>query len=336
MVRCLYCDALLSTHRSGAPDGSARLPGSREAYDPELGRLWEICRSCDRWNPVPLELRWEALERLEARVRSEGKVVLASAHLGLFRVGEEEVVRVGAPSLTEWGAWRYGTRLMAARPRPSFLERALGSLPPAPLEGYDPYGLTGPMGGVGGKHGPAEWLASPFLDHARPLTMAFTSVSFARECPSCGHLMLLRPWDFGRVSFYITSDRVGVEADCASCETRVPLELEAVRPALRMGLAILDGDQAARAAGERAGAALEGVGGAHVFLQGLGELGAFLGELDRVDRIGLGISLDLEAEAEALEAQWSGAEELASIMDGELTEVPGFREFRARVLGEMG
>ncbi len=335
MVCCLYCDAFVSAHQSGIPDGSSGFPGSRKAYDPELGRLWEICSSCCRWNPVLLKLRWEVLEELEVRVRREGEVVLISAHLGLFRVGEEEVVRVGVPSLTEWGAWRYGTRIMAVRPRLNFLERVLGSLPPAPLEGYDPYGLTGPMGGVGGKHGPVEWLASPFLDHARPLTMGFTRISFARECPSCNSVMLLHPWDFSRVRFYITSDGVGVEADCANCEKRVPLELGAVRPALRMGLAILDGDWAARGVGERAGAALDVVGGARVFLQGLGEFGSLLGELDRVDRIGLGISLDLEAEAEALEAQWSGAEELASIMEGELTEVPGFKEFRTRVLREI-
>ncbi len=333
MDRCLYCNAPMSGPWPDA-SGSRGPSRRREAYDPELGRLWNVCRACHRWNPVPLELRWETLERLETSVRARGRVVLASDHLALIRVGGDDIVRVGAPSLTEWGAWRYGTRLMTTRPRQGFFARTLGTLPPAPLEGYDPYGLSGPMGGVGGKQGPIQWLASPFLDHARPLTMGFAIAPFARECPSCISPMPIQPWDFSRVSFHVSSNKVRVEADCANCNTRVLLELTAVRAALRMGLAILDNDHAARAVGERAGAALEGVGGGRVFLKGLGELGMLLGELDRVARVALGISLDLDAEADSLESEWSTAEELASIMDGELTDVPGFREFRARVLGE--
>ena len=40
------------------------------------------------------------------------------------------------------------------------------------------------------------------------------------------------------------------------------------------------------------------------------------------------------AETEALEAEWKEAEELASMMDGELTEVPGFEAFRRDVLDQ--
>jgi hypothetical protein len=49
--------------------------------------------------------------------------------------------------------------------------------------------------------------------------------------------------------------------------------------------------------------------------------------------VAVGISLDEQTEAEALEAEWRVAEELAGIVDDELTEVPGFDTFRARVLG---
>jgi hypothetical protein len=100
---------------------------------------------------VPLELRWERLEGWERRVRDEGEILLAADQLALVRVGGMEVVRVGDPNFTDWGGWRYGTRLPLGAPRPNLLERALGSLPPAPIEGYDPYGLTGPLGGGGGK-----------------------------------------------------------------------------------------------------------------------------------------------------------------------------------------
>jgi hypothetical protein len=148
--------------------------------------------------------------------------------------------------------------------------------------------------------------------------------------------MPLHPWDFARVSFCVTSGVVGVEADCATCGRRVSVDLRSARPALRLGLAILDSDRGAKSLGDRAGVALDQVGGVRPFLRGLGTLEILVGELDRLGRIGLGIALDVEAESEALEREWGRAEELAAIMDGELTEVEGFREFRARVLSGSG
>jgi hypothetical protein len=59
-----------------------------------------------------------------------------------------------------------------------------------------------------------------------------------------------------------------------------------------------------------------------------------LGDLDRLERVALRIALDERAETEALEAEWREAEEIAAIMDGELTLVEGFQAFRERVLGE--
>ncbi len=331
MRHCVYCDEALG---EGEPELSDS--GRRHAYDPHLGRLWEICSRCTRWNPVPLALRWEALDSWEARVQRKGKAILETKHLALVRVGEAEVVRVTRPPLVEWGGWRYGTRLPAFQKPQRFLDRLLGSLPPAPLDGYEPFGLATPVGGGWEEEGRSRWLVSPFLEKAQPLTFGFASVPFARRCPSCGVPMPLNPWDFQEVAFQVSSNRVGVEATCAHCRDRVFLRLREARPALRMGLGILDSDRGARMVGEEAGVALDRVGGHSGLLRGLGRLGAPLGELGRTERVALGIALDLEAEAEALEAEWREAEEIASIMDGELTEVPGFREFRARVLGELG
>ncbi len=331
MRHCAFCDTELG---EGIPD--APTSGRRHAYDPKLGRLWEICPRCRRWNPVPLELRWETLEGWERAVRDRGRVRLESEHLALMEVDGGEVVRVGHPPFVEWGGWRYGDHLPELRLRRGFLARILGSLPPAPLEGYDPYGLTGPMGGVGGSDGPSEWLASPFLEQATPLTMAFASVPFAPRCPSCGIPMPLNPWDFQRVTFRRTEaageEETGIEAPCAYCGTLVVLPLVEARPALRMGLAILDSGPEARAVGAEAGRGLDRVGGARAFVEGLGRLGVPLGEIRRDERVALGIALDQAAEAEALEREWRESEEIIAVMDGELTEVEGFREFRARIL----
>ena len=52
------------------------------------------------------------------------------------------------------------------------------------------------------------------------------------------------------------------------------------------------------------------------------------------ERAGLIITLDEMAEIEALEREWKEAEEMAAILDGELSEVPGFESFRKRILEE--
>jgi len=334
MRHCVFCGEGLG---EGIPEAPA--PGRRHAYDPGQGRLWEICGRCRRWNPVPLDLRWETLEGWEAAVRDRGRTTLETEHLALIRVDDGEVVRVGRPPLPEWGGWRYGNALPRPGRRGGFLRRMLSSLPPPPLEGYDPYGLTGPLGGVGGRDGPSQWLASPFLAQATPLTLAFTSVPFAPECPSCGIPLPLAPWDFQAVRFRESrsvDDVTGVEAPCAHCGDWVLLPLRQVRPALRLGLGIVDSDDSAREVGEAAGAGLARVGGMERFLAGLGRIGAPLGDLARDERVALTMALDAEAEAEALEAEWREAEEIAAIMDGELTSVTDFQAFRARILDGLG
>jgi len=356
LSHCLFCDEELAGNR-GAHLGEGSRSGKkvRQAYDPVLGRLWDICPRCERWNPIPLEERWEAMEAWEQRVRDSGVPVVQTDELALYRVDEDEVVRVGRPPLPEWGGWRYGTRLPRWARKPSFFQRLMGTLPTPPLEGYDPYGLSGPLGGVGGTRGPSEWLASPFFERAQPLTLVFTAAPFAPECPSCGGPMLLHPWDFQKLTFRSTGgsarskagslragrgagsgERIGVEGDCARCGTTVVLNLRDARPGLRMGLAVLDAGSDARKVGEEAGRRLEEVGGRQLLLTGLGRLGAPLGDLGITERVALGIALDQDAEGEALEAEWREAEELISILDGELTRVPGYREFRMRVLGEDG
>ena len=49
--------------------------------------------------------------------------------------------------------------------------------------------------------------------------------------------------------------------------------------------------------------------------------------MDAPVRTGLIMSLDDLAELDALEAEWRTAEEMAAIMDGELTRVDGFDAF---------
>ena len=323
---CVYCGEVLSSDAPQEPS-----PGARLAYDPTKGRLWEVCTGCRRWNVVPLALRWEALEACERAARDRGKVLLTTENLALIRVGGGELIRVGRPPRPEFAGWRYGDRVAPpARPR-SFWSRLFGGLPSPPVGGYDPYGLQG-MGGVGEESHPRDWTASPFMERASALTLAFGNVPLGPECPACGGPLALAPWEFEDLRFVEASKELAVTTRCAVCHQEVEVRPEEVRAGLRLGLSIVNDGPAGRRMAEPAGALLDRVGGALPFLEALARDRATVGELGPGDRLALGMALDEEAEAEALEREWREAEEITAIMDGELTDVPGFEEFRRRVL----
>jgi hypothetical protein len=82
--------------------------GRRIAFDAGKGRLWIVCRQCERWNLTPLEERWEAVEEAE-RLFRDTRVRVSTDHVGLARVREGlELVRIGRPLRPEFAAWRYG------------------------------------------------------------------------------------------------------------------------------------------------------------------------------------------------------------------------------------
>jgi hypothetical protein len=106
---CISCYRDLGTN-----DVAPRLPVGRVlAFDSERGRLWVVCQHCRRWNLLPLEERWEAMEdALRAfgaarRRTSTGQVSLAMAADGTA------LVHIGRASLPEFAAWRYGQQLVA-------------------------------------------------------------------------------------------------------------------------------------------------------------------------------------------------------------------------------
>jgi hypothetical protein len=91
--------------------------GRRLAFDSERGRLWVICRKCDRWNLTPLEERWEAVEETERFFR-DTRVRVSTENVGLARLPEGlELVRIGRPLRPEFAAWRYGDQFGRRRKR---------------------------------------------------------------------------------------------------------------------------------------------------------------------------------------------------------------------------
>ncbi|MEE8488409.1 MAG: hypothetical protein V3S56_09575 [Gemmatimonadota bacterium] len=110
---CLFCNRPL-----GDNEAIEEFPiGRRLAFDASKGRLWVICRRCDRWNLSPLETRWEAIEACEKRFR-ETRLRVSTDEIGLARLSEGlELVRIGEPQRPEFAAWRYGDQFGRRRQR---------------------------------------------------------------------------------------------------------------------------------------------------------------------------------------------------------------------------
>ncbi len=110
---CLFCNRPLGSNQI-----LETFPvGRRVAFDGDRGRLWVVCRRCERWNLSPLEERWEAIEDCE-RLFRETRLRVSTDNIGLARIGDElEIIRIGKPVRGEFAAWRYGDQFGRRRRR---------------------------------------------------------------------------------------------------------------------------------------------------------------------------------------------------------------------------
>ncbi|MDH3734445.1 MAG: hypothetical protein OEU54_12975 [Gemmatimonadota bacterium] len=110
---CMFCNKPL-----GENQVVEHFPvGRRLAFDSARGRLWVVCRRCERWNLTPMEERWEAVETCE-RLFETTRVRASTDNVGLARHPEGlELVRIGEPLRPEFAAWRYGDQFGRRRKR---------------------------------------------------------------------------------------------------------------------------------------------------------------------------------------------------------------------------
>ena len=110
---CIFCQSKL-----GKNESVEHFPvGRRLAFDAARGRLWVVCRKCERWNLSPLEERWEAIEECERLFRGT-RLRVSTDNIGLAKISEGlELVRVGEPLRPELAAWRYGDQFGRRRRR---------------------------------------------------------------------------------------------------------------------------------------------------------------------------------------------------------------------------
>lgn len=144
---CIYCHKPL-----GANEVVETFPvGRRLAFDATRGRLWVVCRSCERWNLSPLETRWEAIEDCERRF-TDTRLKVSTDNIGLARLPEGlELVRIGAPGRPEFAAWRYGDQFGRRRRRAYLIGGGAAVAVGALVIGASAAGIG--IGGLGGVWG---------------------------------------------------------------------------------------------------------------------------------------------------------------------------------------
>ncbi len=317
---------------------------TRVAFDAERGRLWAVCRSCKRWSLAPIEDRWEALEELNKIVRDRAKLLSQTDNVSLLRAGELDVIRVGRANLTEEAWWRYGqelTQRAAKHQKLTFLGTAAAGA--AIAGGWATGGVTWLGAWLLWENAPkqvthaARWLRFggnawrgtrqcgrcgqvfrnlAFRDRAQlilsPGEAPGDALSVTQRCPTCGDLGEGGLHLGGKEGEYVTRRLLAYHHHTGASEKRV-------RSATRL---------------------IEEAGSPEDLTRIVIKEGRRLGDLQRTGAIALEIAANdsaeqrlLELELAEVEAHWKEEEELASIIDGELTPLPLMETLRRKVIG---
>lgn len=326
--RCLTC-------QEPFPHGTVfeHVPlGRRIAYDPARGRLWVVCEACGAWTLAPFDERWEALEELEGRVTAMGslrpRVAGRTDNIARYAIGPVDVVRVGASDLVEEAAWRYGRAAGPTgpgEPRP-FDRRPLRTGEWLRGLSYVIRARAAGRHGVGGVDGMRRWVH--FGD---------TAWRGHRACAACGHRITEMTYFEGR-SLIIKAAETGsfvpsLVLACARCRDEgtggLRLDGTAAEFVLRRVLAHSQHGGISPNQVQAASHLIRGAGGASGLCSIAARYGRYLCDLPGTTAVALRVLANaayeerlLGLEVKALERQWRHEEELASIVDGELTQVP--------------
>lgn len=340
-TRCLVCQSPFEENET-----LEYFPrGTRVAFDPGRGRLWAVCRACRRWSLAPMEERWEALEELEKIARDRAKLLSQTDNISLLRHGRIDIVRVGRANLTEEAWWRYGKELQERRA--SFRRISLaGSVAAGAvvMGGWATGGMS--LLGMWFLWGHAPEL---FVDAARWLRFGGAAWRGRGECARCGHAFRsLRYRERGGI-YLLPDDEPGetaVSLRCPRCghyrEGGLRLRGRDADDALRRVLAYehFDGADERRVRG--ATRLIQEAGSPRDLARIVVKDGRRLGDLQRTGAIALEIAANeaieqklLEMELAELEAHWRREEELAAIVDGELTSVPTLEALRRKITGRV-
>ena len=308
--------------------------GRRVAFDPVRGRLWQVCRSCKRWSLLPLESRWEALEELDRLVTDKARLLSRTDNVALMRVGPLEIVRVGRAELGEEAWWRYGREFRERRETHRKLTVAAAAGAAGVIAG------SAATGGISFVAAWLIWRRAPGIvtGGARWLRFGNTAWKGQAECARCG-ARLARVRYKARERLVLTGDEEtpGVIVTCRRCggheDAGQRLGGHEAGDVLRRVLAYHHFAGSSEKRVDGAVKLIDFAGGTETLPAKILGPGAALGSLSETGKVALEIAVHeeherllLSMEVAELEAHWRREEELASIIDGELTpggDAPG-------------
>ena len=310
--------------------------GRRLAFDAAKGRLWVVCRTCERWNLTPLEERWEAVETCERLFRGT-RVRTSSENIGLAKHREGlELVRIGKPLRPEFAAWRYGDQFGRRRNRMILIGGVTGL---AATGGIVAGGML--IGFIGGCMAleATGWFYNIYRAQAR-----------IRFRTSDGRLRKLRRSDIlGATRIEPADDEVGfrlqTHTDIQVAGYKEWLEGEDARRALAAIIPAYNVMGGRKDVVGKAVSEIESIGHPRRFLLDVaGRRGAydrngvpgFVNQMPKSTKLAVEMALHEEDERRALEGElwrleqaWKEAEEIAAISDS-LLQPKGVDEFVAR------
>ena len=322
---CMFCKKPL-----GSNEVVEEFPvGRRLAFDAAKGRLWVVCRSCERWNLTPLEERWEAVETCEKLFR-ETRLRTSSENIGLARHPEGlELVRIGKPLRPEFAAWRYGDQFGKRRRRQVLTWTAMGA-----VVGLQPWII--PSLGVGGFAGSLLAAVAPGAINIWNLTK-----QTARFAHSDGEVRVLtraqvanstriRPAD-DEIGFRVETDMLVELKKGRLTPKRVWFEGEDARRAANAILSLINFGGGSRLYVKEAVSQIEAHKHPQQFLNDVVErpmrynskgVPGWIHKMPKPTRLALEMAVHEEDERRALEGElwrleqaWRDAEEIAAIAD---------------------
>jgi hypothetical protein len=321
--RCLFC-------RASFPENGvlAHFPrGKHVAYDTERGRLWAICRTCRRWSLAPIEDRGSALHELERTARDRGRVIAGTANISLLEAAPLTLVRVGSAGLAERAAWRYGRELVHRR---AAYESGSSRLAAYTLGAMHSLGR---VIGVADEDFAIDWKDTPVADVTRWRRFGWAAWHGRETCPYCMSTLRALRYDLAWWVYPVRgpAGRVGVGVPCQRCDPWTPekvyeLHGDTGENVLRRLLAYVNVSGASDRRVADAVGAIQEAGSVEAFSLRATDTRRTLWRLGSVGAVGLEIALGetaegrlLELGARAIEFVWKREEELARIIDEELT-----------------
>jgi hypothetical protein len=319
-TRCLFCGC-------GFPRNTLfdRVPpGERLAYDPARGRIWSICARCSRWNLIPVEERFDAIDVLEREVSDRAYCVGSTANVALFMTDDLTIIRIGHATLLERASWRYGQELVRRsaafnRSRTRFAANTVGVL-----------ARVGEMFGAWTID--RDWGPSGAADILRWQRFGSIAWQGRTPCPYCGSVLHTLHYD---VSWWlhprIESGGLVLGVPCTRCDPWTPRNVfdvtgDEAQQLLRRVLAYQHIAGATERDVTHAAKLIERAGSAERLVSEMSSGRISLWSLGRTRTIALDIAANhlaerqqLELHLHGIEAEWRIEDALARIVDDELS-----------------